>query len=440
MLYFLSSETERMAEKTAHFVKLGGREGELVRVYPHHQRHMVWGFGGAITEASAVTFARMDASRQNEFLQQCFSEQGSRYNMVRIALQSCDFTLAPYEYESDPADTGFAKFTIAHELEYVIPLLKRIQQVNPAVQFIASPWSPPAFMKSTRIRQAGGSLRKKHYQNWAMMVALALLGFRDHGIDIGRVTVQNEPHFSAPWDSCRYTAESELAFAARFLRPVLDAAGLEHVRILGWDHNKERLLDRADAYLGSPKGSHAFAGMAFHIYSGDHFEAVREVRRCYPAADLILTEGCMEYSDFDESRALVHAEKYAHEWLGDIRAGANACLDWNILLDETGGPTYVGNFCDAPLMLDRRSGELRDALAFSYLRHLTRFIQPRARVCACSSFTSRLETLAVINPDDTRGFVALNRTGDDIDFGLTDGDRLWQIASPAHSILSAMWK
>lgn len=438
MRCFTTTATEQMAESTVPRRLLGGREWQLVRLYPTHLQHAITGFGGAVTESVAITFAQMNAAAQDEFLQRCFGQEGNAYNLVRIALQSCDFAQAPYEYVSDPHDVEFARFSIAHERDLLIPLLRCIKLVNPNVSFIASPWSPPAFMKTNRMRQYGGSLRKKHYENWAITIALALLAFADEGIDITRVTVQNEPHATQIWDSCRYTAGQELDFATRFLRPALDAAGLAHVRILGWDHNKERLLERADALLGDSAGARAFAGLAFHIYSGTHFESLREVRRCYPEAELLLSEGCMGFSDFNPDRATFHAERYAREWLGDIAAGANGCLDWNLLLDETGGPTYVGNFCDAPLMYDRRCEQLRDALDFTYLGHLSHFFRPGARVCTCSSYATDLETLAAVNPDGTRVVAVLNRTDDDLSFGLTDGAFLWDMESPAHSILTAV--
>ena len=275
MRVFVSDAERRLADLQVDEGRLGDEEMQLVRVHPQHIRQAVVGFGGAVTEAVALTFAQMDGAAQERFLRLCFTSEGADYSLVRIPIQSCDFSEAPYDYLSDRRDTEFATFSISHDRQAIIPLLKRIQQIKPEVEFLASPWSPPAFMKSNRIRNAGGSLLQKHYENWAIVVALYLLAYRDEGIRIRRVTVQNEPHASQDWESCRFSAQEERNFAVGYLRRALDAAGFADVGILGWDHNKERLLDRADALFADEAGRNAIDGLAFHIYSGDHFDQTR---------------------------------------------------------------------------------------------------------------------------------------------------------------------
>ena len=207
-----------------------------------------------------------------------------------------------------------------------------------------------------------------------------------------------------------------------------------------WDHNKESALDRAMAVMSDRASADDVDGLAFHWYTGDHFEELRIVRDLLgPDRELIFTEGCDFYSEGSAYWELPHAEHYAHEIIGDLEAGANGIVDWNILLDAQGGPNHVGNFCDAPLMYDCNSERLNVRLPFHYLGHFSRFIQVGARRILTTRFTTDLETCGFANPDGSVVVVALNRTGAAIDFELVWHDeryvaRTANLDAPAHSI------
>jgi glucosylceramidase len=208
---------------------------------------------------------------------------------------------------------------------------------RPDITLFASPWSPPGWMKSNASMKQGGRLRERHYQLWESMIARFVAEYRALGIPVTRLTIQNEPEATQTWESCRFTAKQERVFLRDHLKPALRAAGLVNVKVLGWDHNKERLLDRASAIMADPASAADLDCMAFHWYSGDHFEAVRATRELIGARrELIFTEGCEGYSAGNAARELPHAEHYAHEIIGDLEAGANGIIDWNILLDQHG--------------------------------------------------------------------------------------------------------
>ena len=423
-------------------------EERQVVCYPDAPQQRVIGFGGALTEASAWVFAHMPADLQDEVLIRCFgpaARGGNAYTLCRTHLQSCDFARGTYAYVTRPrrGQDVLSTFTIERDRSLLLPLIRCCRALAPNLSLVAAPWSPPAFMKTNRSMKRGGRLLPEYADAWARVLARAVTAWRAEGAPIERLAVQNEPMATQTWDSCLYTAEQEARFAAEHLAPALAAEGLDEVRLLAWDHNKERLVSRMrdiDAAL-EPSGGFmgTFAGAAFHWYTGDHFDAVRLARKLYPASELIHTEGCAAFSNGAAESSNADAEHYAHDIIGDLNAGANGYIDWNILLDEQGGPNHVGNYCDAPLMYDRTAERLVVNRSFDYIGHITRYIMPGARIIPTSSYTDKLECTGALNPDGSRVLVILNRGGRDRRATVREGMRTSSITAPAHSIQTLVW-
>ena len=365
--------------------------------------------------------------------------------MCRTHLQSCDFARDNYAYVTRPrrGQDVLDTFTIEHDRGLLIPFIRCCRALAPELSLVAAPWSPPAFMKTNRSMNHGGKLRARYADAWARVLARTVAAWRAEGVPIECLVVQNEPMATQTWYSCVYTAQEEACFAARHLKPALAVEGLGDVKLLVWDHNKERLVSRMrdiDAVLTADGGLPAtFVGAAFHWYTGDHFDAVRLARTLYPDCELIHTEGCAAFSDGKGEHTATDAEHYAHDMIGDLNAGANGYIDWNILLDEQGGPNHVGNYCDAPLMYDRASERLIVNRSFYYIGHITRFVQPGARIVPTSSYTDRLETLGALNVDGTHALVILNRGTRDRSAIVRHGDRTARVTAPAHSIQTLVW-
>ena len=446
MKRYLTHETRRFERTQVHALPCPSMpEMQLVKVYPHITFQEIVGFGGALTEAAGYVYALMEKPLQQEFMQLYFGDAGNRYSLGRLSVQSCDFSLCPRSYVASARDKSLAEFSIDDDFAYIIPFVLDALAVNPALEFLASPWSPPAWAKSNRSMKRGGHLLSKHYRQWANMIARFVAEYRKLGIPVTRLTMQNEPGAVQTWESCLFNVAQEGVFLRDHLKPALRDAGLRDVKVLGWDHNKESALERTIGLLGDARTADELDGIAFHWYSGDHFEALRIVRDLLgPRRELIFSEGCDAYSAGDPAQELPHAEHYAHEIIGDLEAGANGILDWNILLDEQGGPNHVGNFCDAPVMFDRSSGKLNVRLPYYYLGHFSRFIQPGARRVLSTSYTTNLETCAFLNPDGSHALVVLNRWWWSIPFKLTWGSgaldrRIATIEAPPHSIQTITW-
>ena len=412
-------------------------EMQLVKIYPEIQGQEFLGFGGAMTEASAYVWSRMSPESQKRLLQLYFGEEGNRYNFARLHIQSCDFGLGNRAYVEE-TDNFMETFSIEEDCRYQIPFIQVALKINPDISFLASPWSPPAFMKSNGEMNHGGKLLEKYYDAWAEIMVRYLLAYREKGIEIQRITVQNEPAAVQKWDSCIYTAEEEAEFAVKFLKKHLNAAGLDHVKILVWDHNKDLVIERCEGSFSVSGAEDIIDGIAFHWYSGDHFEALAHIREQYPDKELIFTEGCVEYSRYTEKDPISYAEMYAHDIIGDLKAGMNGFLDWNIILDEQGGPNHVRNFCDAPVMCNPVTDEIEVKMSYYYLGHFSRFLQPGARKILMSSYHKDLECVGFKNPDGSVVAVILNESDQDRNFELLCEQKGAGLTLEAHSIMTVI--
>lgn len=403
-----------------------------VCIYPELTGQVFEGFGGAFTEAAGVCWRQLSQAGQEELVNAYFGKEGLGYTLGRTHMGSCDFALGNYTAAAkDHAQRDFSR-----DDANLIPLIQAAQKKAGApLGLLLSPWSPPAWMKSNGEMNHGGQLRPEYAAPYAELLADYVGHYRAAGLDVRMVSVQNEPEAVQSWDSCIFTAEEEGRFAVDFLRPALDRAGLAGVQILIWDHNKESLLRRMNGTFSVPGAKQAVGGVAFHWYTGDHFEAVALARRCCPEKAFYFTEGCVEYSRFDGASDQKKAEMYAHDILGNLNAGITGSMDWNLLLDSKGGPNHVGNYCEAPIMLDGRGG-LEYKGSYYYIGQFSRYIRPGALRLETSRYCAELEVTAFRNLDGSMVVVLLNRTGGECPacLALNGETALAQLTVPAHSL------
>jgi glucosylceramidase len=410
---------------------------QAVHLYPALEEQEWEGMGGAFTEASAHVFASLNKEGQQDFLESYFGQDGLRYQFGRIPIHSCDFSLSNYTYIQE-GDQALETFSVERDEKEVLPLLhKAMETAAVPMTFLASPWSPPAFMKDNQDMNHGGKLLAEYRENWAAYIVKFIQEYAKRGIPITYLTVQNEPMAVQTWDSCLYSPEEEGVFLTQYLKPALEAAGLGHVQVLIWDHNKDEMVQRTNAVFGVEGCRASTAGVAIHWYTGDHFDSIRAVRRLYPEQKIFFTEGCVEYSRFGGSDEIEKAQMYAHDILGDLKAGCNAFIDWNLLLDEKGGPNHVGNYCAAPVMADGKGG-VRKQLSYYYMGHFSRFLQKGAKQIMTSVYTSQLEVVAFRNPDQTTAAILFNPTDKEIPVHLCMEGESTSLSIPSHSIYTVV--
>ncbi len=404
------------------------------------------GIGGALTDASAEVFARLSEAQQGELLAAYYSpERGIGYTLARTNIASCDFSSESYGYVED-GDSLLSSFTVEHDQKFRIPFIqKAISAAGGKLTMYVSPWSPPAWMKDNTDVLHGGKLLSRYYQSWADHYIKFIKAYESEGIPVWGLSVQNEPMAVQKWESCVYTAEEERDFIKNFLGPTLQKNGFSDKKLIAWDHNRDLIYQRACTILEDAEAAKYIWGIGFHWYetwtgSGMQFENVRRVHESFPDKSLIFTEGCVEAFSYDRLHDWSLGERYGYSLINDFNCGTVAWTDWNILLDENGGPNHAGNFCFAPVHADLKTGELIFTNSYYYLGHFSRFIHPGARRIACSSNRDKLQTTAFVNPDGNIAVVVLNLSEVKIPYKLWVSGNAASLVSLPHSIATVVVK
>lgn len=387
-----------------------GQENQAVNLYPDFRYQVFEGFGGTMTEAAAYTWHTMSEKTKEELLQAYFGGEGLGYTQARMAIDSCDACLGNYSAVEDARDGEMKSFSLRRDEQYILPFWEAAQKVcDTPIRVMLSPWSPPAFMKTNGEKNNGGKLKEEYRGMWAEYICRFVEGYRERGVSVKRISIQNEPAAVQIWDSCVYTAKEEKAFLRDFLYPALRAHGLADLEIFIWDHNKERLLERALQTIDDDTDQ-MVTGIAFHWYSGDHFEALKLAHERFPDKKLLFSEGCVEYSKFTGKDQLADARMYGHDIAGDLNNGACAFLDWCLLLDARGGPNHVDNFVEAPVMYDAETDNMEKKLSYYYIGHFSRAVVPGSVRIGFSRYTDKLDVTAFLRPDGEIAVVLMNRT------------------------------
>ena len=373
------------------------------------------GFGGAFTEAAAINFFNLPKDTQNEVIDLYFGENGISYTLGRIPINSCDFS--PSSYSFDKVDNDFSLEHFDHEVMHdqlnIIPLLKKAIDAstkannnNNVMKFLASPWSPPAWMKVpvNGVQSMSGSAdpsgldpRPIVRNTWAKYISMWISAYKRNGVPIWALTPQNEPEFAAPWEACKYNATDEASFISDHLGPVIKGDHPD-IKILAFDHNKDHLMHWTSTIMNSKAGEYV-DGMAFHWYSGSSrlldgaygYEAVNQVSEFAPSKLLVNTEGCS--CPGVRLGSWFRAERLAHDVMYDLINNAHGWIDWNLLVNSDGGINHVGNNCDAPLVTTPKFDGIVIQPKYYYMGHFSKFIAPgsvRVEVIAIGNFNYQM--------------------------------------------------
>lgn len=411
-----------------------------VFVDPTHQFQTMLGIGGALTDASAETFARLPKDKQQEFLKAYYDPvQGIGYTLARTNIHSCDFSSGSYTYVQEN-DQNLKTFSIDHDRTFRLPFIKQVMAAgNGEVNLYASPWSPPGWMKDNKNMLQGGKLLPQFRQSWADYYVKFINAYEKEGVPVWGLSVQNEPMAKQKWESCIFTATDERDFIKQYLGPTLKKAGMSDKKLIAWDHNRDLIYQRASTILGDAEAAQYVWGIGFHWYetwtgSAMQFENVKRVSETFPSKNLIFTEGCVEAFKFDRINDWSLGERYGRSMINDFNCGTVGWTDWNVLLDEKGGPNHVGNFCFAPVIADTRSGSLHYTNSYYYIGHFSKFIRPGAKRVATSTNRDKLLATSFINKDGKLAVVVMNGSDDKIEYRLCIGAKAAEIQSLPHSI------
>jgi glucosylceramidase len=430
-VYTTAKNTELRLTKTNEQTfknKVQPTEAEIfISVNPKKTFQEYLGIGGAITDASAEVFSKLDATKQEEILQSYYGKDGIGYNIVRTSIHSSDFGLGSHTYIEE-GDTELKTFSIEKDREKRLPFIKRaIDLIEDDMVFYVTPWSPPAFMKTNNNMLQGGKLLPEFRQAWANYYVKFIEAYEVEGIPVWGLTIQNEPMATQRWESCIYSAEEERDFLKDYLGPTMEKAGLGDKNIVVWDHNRDLMTDRANTIFEDPEASKYAWGIGFHWYetwSGGlpKYDNLKAINESFPSKNMLFTEGCQEKFSTERLQYWPNAERYGNSMINDFNSGVVGWTDWNILLDERGGPNHVGNFCFAPIHADTKTSELIYTPTYYYIGHFSKFIKAGALRVSTTTSRTAIESTSFINKDGKIVTVVMNTTDTKMAYKLIVGN------------------
>jgi len=294
-------------------------------------------------------------------------------------------------------------------------------------------------MKDNNDMCHGGRLLDKYYGTWAQYMARYASEYQKEGIPLFGMTVQNEAAAWQTWESCLYTAREEAVFVHEHLRPALNRAGHGDVKIMIWDHNKERIYERMRDSFSVPGAKADIWGAAFHWYSGDHFEGLALAHEAFPDKPLVLSEFALGASRKEEisgpHSSWTGVELYAHELIGNFNNFMAAVVDWNMVVDEAGGPYHdrVGG-CKAQIVVDPKNDIVTIEPLYYCMAHFSKFIRRGAVRLGSSTFSEDVKAAAFQNPCGEIVLVVLNRSRRIHEVFLRLDGGTAKVNLPAHSL------
>lgn len=384
-----------------------GDEGQgidlVVEIDPEVRFQEIDGWGVSLTGASSwLLTERLSEARREQVMESLFGSSGIGLSMLRQTMGASDFDRSTYSYNDGEEDPALTRFSIDRDREYILPRVREALSINPRIKVMASPWSPPGWMKSSG-DLIGGTLLNAHYQTNANYFVKFIDAYQSEGIPIYAVTPQNEPGYSPPhYPGMILTRDQQIRFIGDFLGPTLEEAGLGRVKIICHDHNYDG-LDIPLAILASPASEYV-EGSGFHHYGGP-IQAMSSLNSQFPEKGIWFTEGGFgEWND--------HFDNIVHEMIEIPRNWAKAIVLWNAALDQNSGPSVIGDDNPNEGMLLIRSDEM-DAVSYNgqfyFLGHLSKFVRPGAVRVASPSWIGDVETVAFENLDGSVALVLANR-------------------------------
>ncbi len=409
-------------------------------IRPEETFQTITGFGGAFTESSAYLLNQLSPENRNQILDAYFGNEGARYSLTRTHINSCDFSLTNYSYAPIEGDTELENFSIDEDREDIIPMIKAAMAISSeGFKIIASPWTAPPWMKDNNAWK-GGKLLPEYYDTWALFFSKYLNAYKEEGIDIWAITVENEPHGNGEnWESMHYTPEEMNVFIKNHLGPKLRKDG-HQVNILGYDQNKGReLTEWVEVMLGDKEVVDYLYGTAVHWYTGtvDWFpESLNYTHELAPEKHIIHTEACVDAEvphwkedewywrkeatdwgydwapeeDKPDHPKYVPVYRYARDIVGSLNSWVEGWVDWNMVLDTQGGPNWANNWCVAPVIVDPENDEVYFTPIYYIMSHFSKFIRPGAVRIGFEVEDEELMVTAAQNADGSVIVILLNMT------------------------------
>lgn len=417
----------------------------------------ITGFGGAFTDATGINIKHLSSHLQDDLLRSYYAPEGLSYNVARIPMASTDFSTRLYTYLDLPGDFNLTTFSLAEEdLRLKIPFIDKAKSLaQEDLYLFASPWSGPAWMKSNGALNGKGTLKGspggKYYKTWAEYFVRFLQEYGKRGLQFWGLTTENEPtngnipHF--PFQCMGFSPESMRDFVKLDLGPALQASGYGSLKVMILDDERYDMTRWAETILQDKNASSFVSGIGVHWY-GDFSDPgiLDRTHEAFPDKFILGTEASEGFQAFVQEKVSLgnwdRAETYASDIIQDLCHWVVGWVDWNLAVDTQGGPNWVKNFLDAPIIVNATSGEFYKQPMYYALAHFTKFLPRRSLrvgVDADPGVSDRVSFVAFRTPRQAKVLIVLNRDFISYELFIRDEGNTFQKTITARSIQSFIW-
>jgi len=394
----------------------------------------ILGFGGAFTDAACYTFNQLSGPAREQLFHEMFHSSEMGLNVHRTCIGASDYSTKLYSFDDGDADPQLTRFSIDHDREYILPILRQARQVNPDLFLLSSPWSPPGWMKLNN-SMLGGCMRNSYLGAYAQYFVKFLQGYAAEGVPIQAVTSQNEVDTDQDgrMPACAWPQEYEIHFVSNHLGPLLESSGMS-TKIWILDHNYN-LWGRVVCSLEDEKLRRYCNSVAWHGYVGTP-DMMSRVQDAYPEVHMHWTEGGPDISDPHYSNDWC---KWGGTFTDILRNWCRSITSWNLALDEKGKPN-IGPFpCGGVVTINSQTKEISKSGQYWAFAHYSRLIRRGARRFDSQSTSKDVQHVAVENPDGGQVLVVTN-PGPARTIELRSANMAATVPLKADSLTTLLWK
>ncbi|CAG0890468.1 unnamed protein product [Darwinula stevensoni] len=417
----------------------------------------ILGFGGAMTDAAALTIKTLPEAAQKLLIRSYFSDDGIGYNIARVNMGGCDFSARGYTLDDYPGDVNLSRFALADEdLNYKIPLLRQAKSLrNDSLFVFASPWTAPAWMKTNNDLIGMGSLKTEYYQLWADYYLRFAEAYKKENVSLWGVTTQNEPvDGNIPgftFNCMGWTGETQREWVKNNLGPTLRKAGYGDVKIMIFDEQRMFMPKWPRDILKDPEAAQYVSGIAVHWYTDFIAPPVLLdlTHAEFPDYWILSTEACVGFTANSPHQVPLgdwgQAQSYATDIIQNLNHWVVGWVDWNLVLNLGGGPNWKANFVAAPIVVNASSGEFYKNPTYYAMGHFSKFI-PRGSVRigltiqAADEMKKTLQATAFKTPEDTIVLVAINTDEEPAYMSIQEDKRYINFHLHGKAIATFVWK
>jgi glucosylceramidase len=440
-----TADTKRFAEAPAlKWQPAAGSSAGAILLDPTRTYQEMLGFGGAHTDASAYMINELDASTREKFLRELYHPSELGLEVGRVCVGSADYAATMYSYDEGEPDPDMKRFSIDHDKAYILPQLRIARQHNPKLFLLASPWSPPGWMKSSGT-MLGGSLKPRNFPAYAKYLVKFLQAYQAEGVPIDALTSQNEvdtdqdggyPNGAFP--ACIWAQEHEIVFVGQHLGPALEQNKIK-TKIWILDHNFD-LWGRVVNTLENPLVNRYVDGVAWHPYGGSE-SSVNRVHDLFPDKGMYSTESGYNFLLGRPPRDMEPAAVIARMGVGaanSVRNWMKCIIVWNLVLDENGKPCLASGYNPGFITINSKTKEISRSDAYWAMKHYTHAGHRGSKRFDTQGDLEGIAHVAFVNPDDNKT-VVLSNVGATRKVQLRLGSMMTEVSLPANSVTNLSW-